>query len=292
MNFGGVSVGGIGPNRALFGETLAVDHLRSTAQPGLEFTRGQAETGAALADELADLIALHDASNIAAVIVEPMAGSGGVYPPPRGYLKRLREICDAHDILLIFDEVICAFGRLGAKTGAEAFDVAPDMMNIAKQLTNGVAPMGAVVARRSIYDAFMEHGGPDYALELPHGYTYSAHPVACAAGLATLKLLESGGYIERVKQMAGYFEDAVHALKGAKYVTDIRNYGFAAGFSIETAPGEPGRRPYDVAMAMWRKGFYVRFGGDAVQLGVPFVTEIDEIDRLSDALGESFNALQ
>ncbi|MEM7020055.1 MAG: aminotransferase class III-fold pyridoxal phosphate-dependent enzyme, partial [Pseudomonadota bacterium] len=187
VNFGGISVGGIGANRALFGETLNADHLRHTALPENSFSRGQPEQGADLADELLDIIALHDASNIAAVIVEPMMGSSGVFPPPKRYLQRLREICSLNNILLIFDEVICGFGRVGAKTGAEAFDVKPDIIAIAKQLTNGTVPMGAMVAHSDIYDVFMESGGPEYMLEVPHGYTYSAHPVACAAGLARVE---------------------------------------------------------------------------------------------------------
>jgi len=290
VNFGGISVGGIGANRVLYGEGISADHLPHTVIKGNEFTRGQPETGAELADELLELIGLHDASNIAAVIVEPLAGSAGVLPPPVDYLKRLRKICDDHNILLIFDEVICAFGRMGANTGAEAFGVTPDMINIAKQLTNGVIPMGAVVVRQDIYDTFMEKGGPDYMMELPHGYTYSGHPMACAAGLAALDVLEQSGAIARVKQMSGYFEDAVHSLKGTKHITDIRNYGFAAGFTVEALPGEPARRPFEVAMDMWNKGFYVRYGGDTIQLGLPFITETDQMDLLVEALGDSFNA--
>ncbi len=291
VNFGGISVGGIGPNRALYGDAVAADHLSHTVQKGNEFTKGQSETGAELADELIELVALHDASNIAAVIVEPLAGSAGVLPPPRDYLQRLRKICDDNNILLIFDEVICAFGRMGGNTGAEVFGVKPDMINIAKQLTNGAVPMGAVIARQEIYDTFMEAGGPEYMVELPHGYTYSAHPVSCAAGLAALEVLQRDRVIGRVKQMSGYFEDAVHSLKGAKYISDIRNFGFAAGFTVEAAPGEPALRPFEVAMDMWQKGFYVRYGGDTVQLGIPFITETDEIDRLVEALGDSFNGL-
>lgn len=291
VNFGGISVGGIGGNRALYGDAVAADHLGHTVQKGNEFTKGQAETGAELANELLELVALHDASNIAAVIVEPLAGSAGVLPPPRDYLQRLRKICDDNNILLIFDEVICAFGRMGGNTGAEVFGVTPDMINIAKQLTNGAVPMGAVVAKQGIYDTFMDEGGPEYMVELPHGYTYSAHPVACAAGLAALDVLQKSRLIERVNQMSAYFEEAVHSIKGAKYVTDIRNFGFAAGFSVEASPGEPALRPFNVAMDMWEKGFYVRYGGDTVQLGLPFITESEEIDRLVDALGDSFNAL-
>lgn len=289
VNWGGISVGGIGANRSLFGQGVDADHLRHTLLPGNTFIKGQPEAGAELANELLELIALHDASNIAAVIVEPMAGSAGVFPPPVGYLNRLREICDQHDILLIFDEVICAFGRMGARTGAEAFGVAPDILNTAKQLTNGCIPMGAVICKQQIYDTFMEEGGPEYMVELPHGYTYSAHPMACAAGLATLTLLQEGDYIQNVAQLSPYFEDAVHSLKGDKHITDIRNYGFAAGFAVDGLPGEPARRPYEIAMRMWEKGFYVRYGGATIQLGIPFTTEKAEIDLLINALGETFN---
>jgi len=289
VNWGGISVGGIGANRTLYGQGVDADHLRHTLLPENTFVKGQPEKGAELADELLDLIALHDASNIAAVIVEPMAGSAGVIPPPVGYLDRLREICDQNNILLIFDEVICAFGRMGANTGAEAFGVTPDIMNIAKQLTNGAIPMGAVISKQEIYDAFMETGGPEYMVELPHGYTYSAHPVACAAGLAALEVLQKGNHIEKVAALSPYFEEAVHSLKGCKHVNDIRNFGLAAGFSIDALPGEPARRPYEIAMRMWQKGFYVRYGGATIQLGVPFTTEKAEIDSLIKALSESFN---
>jgi beta-alanine--pyruvate transaminase len=182
VNFGGISVGGIAANRKFFGQGVEADHLRHTMLPQNRFCRGMPQDGAELADELNEMIALHDASTIAAVIVEPMAGSAGVIPPPVGYLQKLRDICDANDILLIFDEVITGFGRCGAMTGADAFGVVPDILNVAKQITNGAIPMGAVIARAGIYDTFMAHGGPDYALEFAHGYTYSAHPVACAAG--------------------------------------------------------------------------------------------------------------
>ena len=284
VNFGGISVGGIGANRKLFGTAVDADHLSHTILPGNAFTRGQPQEGAQLADELLELIALHDASNIAAVIVEPMAGSAGVIPPPVGYLNRLREICDAHDILLIFDEVITAFGRCAAITGAEAFGVAPDIMNIAKQMTNGAVPMGAVIARDEIYQTFMEQGGPDYMLEFPHGYTYSAHPVACAAGLAAFDLLEQEQLPQRVAEKAPYFEEQLHSLKGAAHVTDIRNYGFAGALQLEAYPGEPARRPFEIAMRMWEKGFYVRYGADTVQLGLPFITENAEIDALVENL--------
>lgn len=289
VNFGGISVGGIGGNRALFGNAVDADHLPHTILPQNTFIKGMPEEGAEQANELLELIALHDASNIAAVIVEPMAGSAGVLPPPLGYLKRLREICDQNNILLIFDEVITAFGRMGANTGAEAFGVTPDMINTAKQLTNGAVPMGAVIAKQEIYDTFMQQGGPDYAVELPHGYTYSAHPVACAAGLATLDILENEKLIERSAELAVILEDRVHQLKGTPLITDIRNCGVAAGLTIEAAPGEPLLRPFQIAMKMWDKGYYVRYGGDTIQLGMPFVSKPEEVDSLISALGDTIN---
>jgi beta-alanine--pyruvate transaminase len=290
VNFGGISVGGMVGNRKHFGQSVEADHLPHTQLKKNAFSRGMPAQGAELADELLNLIALHDASNIAAVIVEPFSGSAGVVIPPVGYLQRLREICTANNILLIFDEVITGFGRAGAWTGSEAFGVTPDILNIAKQVTNGVQPLGAVVAKQEIYDTFMAAGGPDYMLEFPHGYTYSAHPVACAAGLATLDLLEKEDAVGRVRALAPHFETAVHSLKGAKHVADIRNYGLAAGFTVEALPGEPAKRPYLIAMDMLKKGFYVRYGGDTIQLAPPFVCEKAEIDRLVNALGESFSA--
>jgi beta-alanine--pyruvate transaminase len=288
VNFGGISVGGIAANRKLFGQAVEADHLPHTQLKKNAFSRGMPAQGAELADELLDVIALHDASNIAAVIVEPFAGSAGVVIPPVGYLQRLREICTAHDILLIFDEVITGFGRTGAWTGSEAFGVTPDIINVAKQVTNGVQPLGAVVARQEIYDTFMAAGGPDYMLEFPHGYTYSAHPVACAAGIAALELLRKEDAVARVRELAPHLEQAVHGLKGTRHVADIRNYGLAAGITVDAAPGEPARRPYEIAMAMLKKGFYVRYGGDTIQLAPPFIATRAEIDRLVDALGESF----
>jgi len=289
VNFGGISVGGIGANRKMFGQGIAADHLPHTQPPAGSFIRGMADTGAALADELLKLIALHDASNIAAVIVEPMSGSAGVVVPPKGYLQRLREICTANNILLIFDEVITGFGRLGAYTGAEYFGVTPDIMNCAKQITNGAQPLGAVIAKKEIYDTFMAAGGPDYLLEFAHGYTYSAHPAPCAVGLATLDILVREHMIERVKTLAPHFENAVHSLKGCKHVADIRNLGLAAGFTIDALPGEPAKRPYEIAKAMLAKGFYVRYGGDTIQLAPPFISTPEQIDSLVNALGETLN---
>ncbi len=289
VNFGGISVGGISGNRKTFGQGIEADHLPHTQLAGNAFSRGMPDKGAELADDLLKLIALHDAGNIAAVIVEPFSGSAGVVIPPKGYLQRLRDICTANNILLIFDEVITGFGRAGAYTGAEAFGVTPDIMNIAKQLTNGAQPMGAVLAKQEIYDTFMEQGGPVYMIEFAHGYTYSAHPVSCAVALATLDLLVKENMVDKVKALAPHFENAVHSLKGAKHVTDIRNFGLAAGLTVAALPGEPARRPYDIAMAMLKKGFYVRYGGDTIQLAPPFITTPAQIDSLINALGECIN---
>ncbi len=292
VNFGGISVGGMVGNRKVYGQGIEADHLPHTQPPAGTFAKGQpADGGRQLADRLLDLIALHDASNIAAVIVEPFSGSAGVVIPPVGYLQRLREICTQHDILLIFDEVITAFGRCGTMTGSDAFGVVPDIMTFAKQVSNGVQPLGGVIAGKDIYDTFMAAGGPDYMLEFAHGYTYSAHPVACAAGIAALDLLEREDGVGRVKALSTHFEKAVHGLKGARHVLDIRNYGLAAGFTIEALPGEPARRPYEIAMYCWKQGFYVRYGGDTIQLAPPFISTPAEIDRLVGALGEALAAV-
>ncbi|MBM4205176.1 MAG: aspartate aminotransferase family protein [Gammaproteobacteria bacterium] len=287
VNFGGMHVGGIAPNRMLFGDGPTTDHIPHTLLPQNAFSRGMPPHGIELANALEAVIARHDASTIAAVIVEPFSGSAGVIVPPPGYLQRLREICIRHDILLIFDEVISGLGRSGAKTGAEAFGVIPDMINVAKQLTNGAIPLGAVAVRTDIFETFMAVSSPDYLLEFPHGYTYSGHPVACAAAHAALDILEKDGLIQRVHEMAPYFEDAVHSLKGEPHVTDIRNFGFAAGLTLAHHPGEPARRPWEVAMRCYQRGFYVRYGGDTIQLGLPFITERQEIDALIDALRAS-----
>jgi beta-alanine--pyruvate transaminase len=289
VNFGGISVGGLVANRKMFGQGIQADHLPHTQLVSNAFSRGMPDKGVELADDLLRLIALHDASNIAAVIVEPFSGSAGVVIPPKGYLQRLRDICTANNILLIFDEVITGFGRTGSWTGAEAFGVTPDIMNVAKQITNGSQPLGAVLVKKDIYDTFMAQGGPDYMLEFAHGYTYSAHPVACAVGLATLDVLEKENMLERVKTLTPYFENAVHGLKGVKHITDIRNFGLAAGFTIDAFPGEPARRPFEIAMAMLQKGFYVRYGGDTIQLAPPFISTPAQIDSLLSALGETIN---
>jgi beta-alanine--pyruvate transaminase len=297
VNFGGISVGGINPNRAMYGQGIEASHLPHTITNDNKYSKGMPTQGAHLADELEEMIALYDASNIAAVIVEPLAGSTGVIPPPIGYLKRLRELCTQYNILLIFDEVITAFGRMGSNTGAEEFGVTPDLMTVAKQITNGVIPMGAVIAKQEIYDTFMETGGPEYMLELPHGYTYSAHPVACAAALASLDILAKDRLPERVKSIAPYFQEVLHGLKGSNHVTDIRNYGLAGALSIATLGAEqgkpePAKRPYEIGMKMWKKGFYIRYGGDTIQLGLPFTTELSEIDSLVNALGETLSEIK
>lgn len=291
VNIGGTSLGGIGGNRKHFGQLLDSSHLPHTLQPNQAFTRGQAETGAELADALLEQIALHDASNIAAVIVEPMSGSAGVIVPPRGYLERLREICSAHDILLIFDEVITAFGRSGARTGAEAFGVTPDLMTVAKQITNGCVPMGAVIASGEIHNTFMHAGGPGHAIEFPHGYTYSGHPVACAAALAALDLLEREDFPAQVRAIAPAFEDRLHALKGRSHVVDIRNFGLAGAIQLAPRDGDPAIRPRDAHLALWEAGFYVRFGGDTLQFGPPFATTEAELERLFDAVAETLDRL-
>ena len=291
VNFGGLGIGGIGYNRKMFGQTVEADHIPHTMLEENKFSRGMPEKGAHLADELEELVILHDASNIAAVVVEPMSGTSGVLPPPKGYLNRLREICDKHDILLIFDEVITGFGRMGSLTGAEEFGVTPDMMTLAKQITNGVIPLGAVVVKSAIYDAFIDAGGPEYMVEFPHGYTYSAHPVACAAGIAALELLINENLVQQVKEMSSVFEESIHSLSSAPFVTDIRNYGFAAGLSLEHYPGEPLRRPFEIGIKCFDKGFYVRWGADTLQLAPPFVSTKEQIDGLINAVGESLDEL-
>ena len=291
VNFGGVAVGGIGFNRKLFGPAVDADHISHTMTEENRFSRGMPESGAHLAEEVLDLIVLHDASNIAAVIVEPMSGTAGVIPPPKGYLNRLREICDEHDILLIFDEVITGLGRMGSRTGAEEFGVTPDIMVLAKQITNGCIPMGAAVVRGEIYETFMEHGGPDYMVEFPHGYTYSAHPVACAAGIAALDLLVDDDLVANVRKLAPVLEEEVHDLRGHPLVADIRNYGLAAGVSIAHHPGEPMRRPFEIGLKCLEKGFYVRWGGDTIQLAPPFVSTPEQITALVNAVGESLDEI-
>ncbi|WP_174875144.1 aspartate aminotransferase family protein [Vogesella oryzae] len=292
VNIAGTALGGIGGNRKLYGQLMDADHLPHTLQPGMAFTKGMAETGGVeLANELLKLIELHDASNIAAVIVEPMSGSAGVIVPPQGYLQRLREICSQHGILLIFDEVITAFGRMGKWTGAEYFGVTPDIINTAKQVTNGAIPLGAVIASSEIYNTFMQQGTPEHMIEFTHGYTYSGHPVACAAGLATLDLLQRDQLIEQSAALAPVFEEKLHALRGSKHVLDIRNCGLAGAIQLAARDGDAAIRPYEAGIKLWQAGFYVRFGGDTLQFGPTFNTTAQQLDTLFDAVGSVLNQL-
>ena len=292
VNYGGVAVGGIPANKKLFGEVLEADHLSHTMLPENAFTRGMPNHGAHLADELEALVERYGADTIAAVIVEPMGGSAGVLPPPQGYLQRLRELCDKHNLLLIFDEVITGFGRCGAMTGADAFGVTPDILNVAKQLTNGAVPMGAVIASSEVHETFMANAGPDYVLEFAHGYTYSAHPVACAAGLAALDVLVEEGLPQRVAAEAPYFESLLHEQLSEKpFVTDVRNYGFAGAITLEAKGDEPLRRPFEVAMAMWERGVLVRYGGDTIQMAPHFVMQREQMDQLVGTLADCLETL-
>jgi beta-alanine--pyruvate transaminase len=286
VNFGGISVGGITPNRKMWANSLipGVDHLNHTHDlKANAFSRGEPATGTERAEELERLIALHDASSIAALIVEPIAGSTGVLIPPKGYLKRLREICDKHGILLIFDEVITGFGRTGSAFAAQEFGVTPDIITCAKGLTNGAVPMGAVIVSKKIYDAFMQ--GPD-GIELFHGYTYSAHPTACAAGIATLAIYEKEQLLTRAKSLARYWEDAAHALKGSPSLIDIRNYGLIGALEFEPIPGKPGARAFDVYLKCFERGLLTRQTGDILALSPPLVVERQHIDQIFGTLAE------
>ncbi len=291
VNFGGTSVGGIVGNRKIFGGLGDIDHLAHTLLPQNRFSRGLPEHGAELADGLEELVGLHDASNIAAVIVEPFSGSAGMVVPPKGYLERLRALCTKHNILLIFDEVITGFGRAGGTFGADVFGVTPDIITCAKGLTNGAVPMGAVIANGEIYNTFMATGGADYMVEFAHGYTYSGHPLACAAGLAAMEVFEQDRMVERVQALAPVFEDLIHGLKGLKYVVDIRNFGLAGAVQIEAAPGEPARRTWEISMKCWRAGYYVRYGGDTLQFGPPFVSEKADLEKLFDVVADAITSL-
>jgi beta-alanine--pyruvate transaminase len=291
VGFGGMSVGGIGGNRKAFNAGLipGVDHLPHTHN--LEknaFSRGEPEYGAHLADELERLAALHDAGNIAAVIVEPVAGSTGVLIPPKHYLKRLREICSKHGILLIFDEVITGFGRLGTPFAFDYFDVEPDIVTVAKGLTNGVVPMGAVMAKQFIYDAFMQ--GPE-GIELAHGYTYSGHPLACAAGLATQDVFEQDGILEHVQSIAAYWQDAAHALRGLPHVIDIRSIGMMAGIELAPLPGKIGARAFAAFQQAFEQGLLIRVTGDIIALSPPLIIEKKHIDELFGKLAEILKTL-
>jgi beta-alanine--pyruvate transaminase len=279
-NFGGMSVGGIANNRKAFGTMLGqVDHLPTTYDRAKQaFSKGDPEYGAHFADTLEELVMLHG-DTIAAVIVEPMAGSTGVLPPPKGYLQRLRQICDKHGLLLIFDEVITMFGRMGSATAAERYGVTPDMITFAKGVTNGAIPMGGVIASKAIYDAFAHKD--DWQVEFFHGYTYSGHPVAAAAALATLDIYRDENLFERGKLIEGWLQDAVHKLKGAPFVADIRNSGAAAAIDIEPAPGAPGKRGHEaIRRAFFDENIVLRVGGDTIALGPALIAEQSHIERL------------
>ena len=284
VGFGGISVGGLPNNRKFFGSLLpGVDHLRHTLDIGRNaFSRGLPQHGLELVEDLERLVLLHDASTIAAVIVEPIAGSAGVVLPPDGYLKRLREICDKHGILLIFDEVITGFGRTGQPFGAQTFGVTPDLMTVAKGLTNGAVPMGAVFAKQSIYDTFMQ--GPEHLIEFFHGYTYSAHPLACAAALGTLDTYAEEGLLTRAAEMQTYFAEALHSLKGAPHVIDIRNMGLVGGVELAPLPGEPAKRAFSVFLDCWEQGVLIRTTGDTIAFSPPLIIEKPHIDRLIDTV--------
>lgn len=285
VNIGGTMAGGIPGNRKAFPALMAgVDHLRATHDPARNaFSRGQPAQGAEFADELERIVALHDASNIAAVIVEPMAGSAGVLIPPQGYLEKLRAICDKHGILLIFDEVITGFGRLGATFAAHRFGVTPDLLTCAKAINNAAVPMGAVIAKNGIFDAIV-NAAPEGQIEFLHGYTYSAHPLACAALIATQKLFAEERLFERARQMAPHFEAALHSLKGARHVIDIRNLGLVGGIELEPRPGAPGRRGLEAHVKCFEAGVLVRFTADILALSPPLIIEKEQIERIVETI--------
>ena len=290
VNFGGMAVGGLQANKRVFGPGVAgVDHIRHTHDPARNaFSRGQPAHGAECADELERVCALHDPSSIAAVIVEPVAGSAGVLVPPQGYLERLREICTRHGILLIFDEVITGFGRLGQPFASQRFGVTPDLFTTAKGLTNGTVPMGAVFVRDTLYETFMQ--GPE-GIELFHGYTYSGHPVACAAGLGTLETYADEGLLTRAGSLEKYWEDAAHSLKDARHVVDIRNCGLIAAIELEPRAGAPGRRAYEAFVRAFEGGVLTRVTGDIIALSPPLIVEKPQIDRLFVAIREALQAV-
>ncbi|MFN3295267.1 aspartate aminotransferase family protein [Caldimonas sp.] len=292
VNFGGISVGGMVANRKMFGTLLAgVDHIRHTHDPARNaFSRGQPAFGAEFADDLERLVALHDASTIAAVIVEPVAGSTGVLIPPQGYLQRLREICDKHGILLIFDEVITGFGRTGQPFAAQTFGVTPDLMTVAKGITNGCVPMGAVFVKQEIHDAFMQ--GPEHLIEFFHGYTYSAHPLACAAALGTLDTYAQEGLLTRARELEAYFADAVHTLRGLPHVIDVRNIGLVGGIELAPRPEEPAKRAFEVFLDCWEQGVLIRTTGDTIALSPPLIIEKAQIDQIVETVAAAIRRVR
>jgi len=292
VNFGGISVGGIVANRKMFGTLLTgVDHMRHTHDLSRNaFTRGEPEHGIELADDLLRIAQLHDPSTIAAVIVEPVAGSAGVLLPPKGYLKRLREICDEHGILLIFDEVITGYGRLGTNFGADFFGVTPDLMTTAKGLTNGTVPMGAVFASDKIHDAFMT--GPDHMIEFFHGYTYSAHPLACAAALGTLDTYADEGLLTRGAELADYWADAIHSLRDLPHVIDTRNLGLIGAVELEPIAGQPTKRAFSAFLSAYHDhDLLIRTTGDIIAFSPPLIIGKDHIDQIVDRMTKVLTAL-
>jgi beta-alanine--pyruvate transaminase len=286
VTFAGISVGGIGNNRKPYGPLLpgTDDHLPLPYDASMRFTRGAPETPLAFADELEKLVLLHGAQTIAAVIVEPMAGSAGVFPTSAEYLKRLRTLCDAHGILLIFDEVITAFGRLGHAFAAERYGVAADIVTFAKGVSNGAVPMGGIIVSSKIHDAFM--GGPDHQIELFHGHTYSAHPLACAAALATLDIYRDDELFARARKLEPVLEEAVHQLKGAPFVTDIRNVGLAAAIELEPDPAAPGRRGYEIIQrAFLDENLVIRVSGDTIALSPPLIASESDLAEIVERIG-------
>ncbi|MBN8939806.1 MAG: aspartate aminotransferase family protein [Rhizobiales bacterium] len=291
MGFGGLSVAGIARHRRDFGPLLAdVDHLPHTYNREHQaFSRGRPAWGAHLADELEALTQIHDPSTIAAVIVEPVTGSGGVLPPPQGYLERLRAICDRHGILLIFDEVITGYGRLGAAFGSTALGVTPDIITCAKGMTNGAVPMGGVITSTKVYDAFM--AGPEAAVELMHGYTYSGHPLACAAGLAAIDVYEELDLFNRTAAISAYWEKQAHSLQGEPHIVDVRNIGLLAAIEIAPRPDEPGSRSAAAGNLCYEAGVLVRTAGDALVLSPPLIISEAEIDRIFDTIRKAVRAI-
>ena len=283
VGFGGISVGGMVNNRNAFGTSLLrSDHLRATWDPSTQaFIKGQPEHGVEMADELENrIIALHGAANIAAVVIEPIACSTGVLVPPKGYLKRIRQICDRHQLLLIFDEVITGFGRTGNMFASTTFDVVPDMILFAKTVTNGAAPLGGVIVKRSIHDALMQ--GPPHLSELMHGYTYSGHPLACAAAIAMIDVIEQENLIDQVNTLSPYFEEAVHSLAELEQVVSVRNFGLAAGIELRAKDGAVGQRGFQAQALAFKHGVLTRAPGDTLVLAPPFITTRSQIDQMID----------
>ncbi|MEM7097779.1 MAG: aminotransferase class III-fold pyridoxal phosphate-dependent enzyme [Pseudomonadota bacterium] len=291
-NFAGTSLGGIGPNRRLFGHLADADHLPHTLRAEDAFTKGQPQGGEELAEHLEQIVMVHGADNIAAVIVEPMSGSGGVIVPPSAYLRRLKQLCEQHDILLIFDEVITGFGRMGEPFGVQAFGVMPDILNLAKGLTNGAIPMGAVVTTPQVFDAFNHSEVPDHMISLPHGYTYSGHPVACAAALAAMDIFVDEDMPSQARALAPVLEHVLHSLKGHAHIVDIRNVGLTGAIQIAPRDNDPLIRPYEVGTWCWDHGLYVRWGGDTLQFGPPFVSDPDDLEQMGETLAAAFAQLK